>query len=44
MTRLAVEPLAQEAWARRRRRAQQLSERSPFAGQFLRLYHGLLEV
>jgi FdhE protein len=44
MERLAVAPLAVEAWARRRRRAQQLLERYSFAGQLLRLYRALLDV
>jgi FdhE protein len=44
MERLAVAPPATEAWARRRRRAGQLLERYPFAGQLLRLYHALLGV
>jgi FdhE protein len=44
MERLAVAPLAAEAWARRRRRAHALLERQPFAAQLLRLYGALLDV
>jgi FdhE protein len=44
MERLADTPLAMEAWARRRRRAQQLLERHTFAAQVLSLYHALLDV
>jgi formate dehydrogenase maturation protein FdhE len=44
MERLAVAPLAAEAWARRRRRARQLLDRHSFAGQLLRLYGALLDV
>jgi FdhE protein len=44
MERLAVAPLAMEAWARRRRRARHLVERQPFAAELLRLYLALLDV
>ena len=44
MERLAVAPLAAEAWARRRRRAHALLERQPFAAELLRLYSALLDV
>ena len=44
MARLAVEPLAMEAWARRRRRARHLAARHSFAGGLLRLYEALLDV
>jgi formate dehydrogenase maturation protein FdhE len=44
MARLAVTPLALEAWARRRRRARQLAERHAFAGEMLQLYGTLLDV
>jgi formate dehydrogenase maturation protein FdhE len=43
MARLAVTPLAMEAWARRRRRARQLVDRHPFAAALLRLYEAILE-
>ena len=44
MARLAVEPLAMEAWARRRRRARDLAGRHSFASEMLRLYEALLDV
>jgi formate dehydrogenase maturation protein FdhE len=44
MARLAVPPLAMEAWARRRRRARQLAEARPYAAELLRLYGALLDV
>ncbi len=44
MNEAAVASLANEAWARRRRRARQLTERYAFAAEFLRLYEALLDV
>lgn len=44
MERLAVAPLAVEAWARRRRRAHALLERHRFAVELLGLYGALLDV
>jgi formate dehydrogenase maturation protein FdhE len=44
MARLAVTPLAMEAWARRRRRARQLVDSHPFAAALIRLYEALLDV
>jgi formate dehydrogenase maturation protein FdhE len=40
----AVDSLAAEAWARRRRRARQLAEGHAFAADLLRLYEALLDV
>jgi len=44
MNEVAVESMTTEAWARRRRRARQLTERHTFAGGLLRLYDALLDV
>jgi FdhE protein len=44
MSEAAVVVVANEAWARRRRRARQLAERYPFAAELLRLYDALLDV
>jgi len=44
MNEAAVASLANEAWARRRRRARLLAERYAFATELLRLYEALLDV
>jgi len=44
MERLEIAPPALAAWARRRRRAQELRERHAFARQLLALYQALLDV
>jgi FdhE protein len=44
MSEAAVVVVANEAWARRRRRARPLAERYPFAAELLRLYDALLDV
>jgi len=44
MSELTVASLANEAWARRRRRARLLAERYAFAAELLRLYDALLDV
>ena len=44
MNELTVASVANEAWARRRRRARLLAERYAFAAELLRLYEALLDV
>ena len=44
MSELTVASLANEAWARRHRRARLLAERYAFAAELLRLYDALLDV